>query len=63
MGWLYEKSTGSSRQVSIFEGVEYQLSDLVGLDFAVQHISLWGNQPNRQYVVGMTVNTGHLRRH
>jgi len=61
--WLYEKSTGNSRQISLFEGVEYQLTDPVGLDFAVQHISLWGNQPDRQYVVGLTVNTGHLRRH
>ncbi|MEO8594388.1 MAG: hypothetical protein ABI759_13810 [Candidatus Solibacter sp.] len=63
VNWLYEKATGNARQISLFEGVEYQVSDPVGLDFAVQHISLWGNQPDTQYVVGLTINTGHLRRH
>ena len=60
---LYEKSTGVARQLSLFEGMEYQISDPVGLDFAVQHISLRGPQPDTQYVLGVTVNTGHLRRH
>ena len=63
LNWLYEKSTGNTRQISLFEGMEYQVSDPVGLDFAVQHISLWGNQPDTQYVVGLTVNTGHLKHH
>jgi len=61
--WLWEKSTGNSRQISLFEGVEYQLTDPIGLDFAVQHFSVWGNQPDRQYVIGLTVNTGHFRHH
>ena len=63
MNWLYEKSTGNSRQISLFEGMEYQVTDPFAIDFAVQHISLWGNQPDTQFVVGLTVNTGHLRRH
>ena len=60
---LWEKSTGNTRLVSLFEGVEYQVTDPLAIDFALQHISLWGNQPDTQYVVGLTVNTGHLRRH
>jgi hypothetical protein len=63
LNWLYEKSTGNSHQVSLFEGMEYQVTDPFAIDFAVQHISLWGNQPDTQFVVGLTVNTGRLRRH
>ncbi len=63
MNWLYEKSTGNSHQVSLFEGMEYQVTEPFAIDFAVQHINLWGNQPDTQFVVGLTVNTGHLRRH
>ena len=59
MNWLYEKSTGNSRQISLFEGMEYQVTDPLAIDFAVQHISLWGNQPDTQFVIGLTVNTGH----
>jgi hypothetical protein len=62
MNWLYERSTGNTRQVSLFEGMEYQVTDPFAIDFAVQHISLWGNQPDTQLVVGLTVNTGRLRR-
>jgi hypothetical protein len=63
VNWLYEKSTGNSRQVSLFEGLEYQVTDPFAIDFAVQHISLWGNQPDTQFVVGITVYTPRLRRH
>jgi hypothetical protein len=59
---LWEKSTGVERQVSIFEGVEYQITDPVAVDFALQHISVWGGVPDRQFVIGLTVNTGRLRR-
>jgi hypothetical protein len=63
MNWLYEKSTGNSRQISLFEGMEYQVTDPFAIDFAVQHISLWGNQPDTQFVVGLTVSTGRFRHH
>ena len=63
MNWLYEKSTGNSHQVSLFEGMEYQVTEPSAIDSAVQHISLWGNRPDTQFVVGLTVNTGRLRRH
>ena len=40
-----EKSTGNCRLVSLFEGVEYQVTDPLAIDFAVQHISLWAISP------------------
>jgi hypothetical protein len=63
VNWLWEKSTGIERQISIFEGVEYQITDPVAVDFALQHISLWGGAPDRQFVIGLTVNTGRLHKH
>jgi hypothetical protein len=62
VNWLWEKSTGIDRQISIFEGVEYQITDPVAVDFALQHISIWGGQPDRQFVIGLTLNTGRLSR-
>jgi len=59
--WLYEKSTGTVRQISIFEGVEYQVTEKFAIDFSAQHISLWGSAPDTQIVVGFTVNTGRLK--
>jgi hypothetical protein len=59
--WVLEKSTGTARQISIFEGVEYQVTEKFAIDFSAQHISLWGNAPDTQIVVGITVNTGRLK--
>jgi hypothetical protein len=59
---LYERSTGVERQISIFEGVEYQITEKVAVDFAGQHFSVWGGQTDHQITVGLTVNTGRLRK-
>jgi hypothetical protein len=59
--WLYERSTGVGRTVSLFEGVEYQITDKVAVDFSGQHFSVWGGAPDHQVSVGLTVNTGRLR--
>lgn len=43
VNWLWERSTGGgSAQISIFEGVEYQITDNVAVDFSAQHFSVWG---------------------
>ena len=63
VNWLYERSTGSGAQISLFEGVEYQITDNVAVDFSAQHFSVWGGQVDHQISVGLTVNTGSLRRH
>jgi len=60
--WVWERSTGIERQISIYEGVEYQIVDPFALDFTVQHISVWGGGRDTQFVLGITVNTPHLHR-
>ena len=59
---LYERSTGVPRQISLFEGVEYQVTERVAVDFSGQHFSVWGGPVDHQITVGLTVNTGRLRR-
>jgi hypothetical protein len=60
---LWEKSTGPVRQVSIFEGIEYQICDPVAVDFSAQHLSVWGGPTDHQIAIGVTVSTNHLHRH
>jgi hypothetical protein len=60
---LYEKATGSDRQISLFEGIEYQVNDPFSIDFSVQHIAVWGGPRDTQYVVGITLYTPKPRRH
>lgn len=60
--WLWEKSTGLDRQVSAFEGVEYQITERAAVDFSGAHFAVWGGRLDNQVVVGLTVNTGRLHR-
>lgn len=60
---VYERSTGVERQISIFEGVEYQIVDALAVDFSAQHLNVWGGQLDHQVVVGLTVSTGRLHAH
>jgi hypothetical protein len=57
---IYEKSTGVERQISLFEGIEYQIVDAVAIDFSAQHLNVWGGQIDHQVVIGLTLNTGRL---
>lgn len=58
---LYERSTEVPRQISVFEGVEYQITEKVAVDFSGQHLSVWGGPVDHQVSVSLTVNTGRLR--
>ena len=60
--WLYEKSTGAKRAMSLFEGVEYQINPKVAVDFSGQHFNVWGGAIDHQVAIGLTVNLGRLRR-
>jgi hypothetical protein len=62
VNWVWERSTGVERQISLFEGVEYQVTDPFAIDFSVQHISVWGGARDTQFVIGVTINTPHLHR-
>ena len=59
---LYEKATGVTSQVSLFEGIEYQVTDPFSIDFSLQHIGVRGGQPDTQFVVGITLYTPKLHR-
>jgi hypothetical protein len=61
--WLWERSSGGDWLVSIFEGVEYQINEPVAIDFAAQHLNVWGGRIDHQVAVGLTVSTGRLHRH
>jgi hypothetical protein len=60
---LYEKATGTERQISFFEGVEYQITDPFSIDFSFQHIAVFGGPRDTQFVVGITLYTPKLHHH
>jgi len=59
--WLYEKSTGEERGISLFEGVEYQINNKLAVDFSGQHFNVWGGAVDHQISIGLTVNVGRLK--
>ncbi len=58
---LLEKSTGFERTLSLFGGIEYQITHRVAVDVAGQRIGFSGGGPDRLILVGLTVNSGKLR--
>ena len=58
-GW--ERSTGVARIASLLEGVEYQIVEKVALDVSAQQVAAAGHGPDRQLIVGMTINFGRPR--
>ncbi|HEY2381849.1 MAG TPA: hypothetical protein VGK48_11780, partial [Terriglobia bacterium] len=57
---LWERSTGQERIVSLFEGVEYQMTDRLAFDLGGQHFGVNGNATDHQMIFGITLNVGHL---
>ena len=57
---LWERSTGDDRIVSLFEGVEYQMTDRLAFDLGGQHFGVNGNGMDNQLVFGITLNVGRL---
>ena len=55
-----EKASGVRRQVSVFEGIEYQITGRVALDFSGQHYGLDSGAVDHQAVVALTVHFGRL---
>ncbi len=55
-----EKSTGLQRQIAIFEGIEYQITDRIALDFSGQHYGLGSGAVDHQAVIALTVHFGKL---
>ncbi|HTM51445.1 MAG TPA: hypothetical protein VL285_22270 [Bryobacteraceae bacterium] len=59
---IYERSTGAGRLVSIFEGLECQITEKLAVDLSGQHFDVVGGQIDHQIVVAFTINLGRLGR-
>jgi len=57
---IYEKSTGLDRLLSVFEGVEYQVTDNFAIDATAQHFNVVGGAIDHQVVIGITWNLGRI---
>ena len=55
---VWERSTGQPGAVSVFEGIEYQMTDRIAFDLSAQHVGMSGSPRDHQIVFGMTVNLG-----
>lgn len=56
-----EKSTSAPRQISLFEGMEYEFSEKLALDVSAQHSNVIGGPRDTQLVLGLTMNLGRVR--
>jgi hypothetical protein len=55
---LWEKSTGQTRTLSAFEGVEYQATERLAFDLAGQQVGYGSGPADHQLVFGLTYNFG-----
>jgi hypothetical protein len=55
---VLEKSTGFERTLAVFGGVEYHISERVAVDASGQRFGLAGGSPDRQFLLGLTINLG-----
>jgi hypothetical protein len=58
---VLEKSTGFERNLAVFGGLEYQINERVAIDATAQRLGLTGGSPDRQFLLGLTVNFGKGR--
>ena len=58
---LYDRSTGFGGTLAGFAGLEYQITPRAAVDVSGQRLGLSGGTPDRQVVVGLTVNLGKLQ--
>ena len=58
---VYERSTGAEGNWAAFAGVEYQITERIAVDFSGQRFGLAGGNPDRQVVVGLTMNFGKVQ--
>jgi len=56
----WEKSTGQNGALLAAEGIEYQVTEQLAFDLAVQHFASSGRTPDHQISVGMTLNLGKV---
>jgi hypothetical protein len=56
----WEKSTGLTRVLTAFEGLEYQMTERLAFDIAAQQTAAAGTPRDRQIAVGLTYNLGRV---
>jgi hypothetical protein len=56
--WQWERP-----QVSLFEGVEWQITDAFALDVSGAHQAVWGGPRDHEFVVAVTYSSRRLHRH
>ena len=54
----WERSTGTSSALLAVEGVEFQVTERLAVDFSAQHFATAGSAPDHQFAFGMTFNLG-----
>ncbi|MEQ1948963.1 MAG: hypothetical protein ABL995_17360 [Bryobacteraceae bacterium] len=55
----WEKPTGQACALAALEGVEFQATDRVAFDLSFQQFAIRHTAPDRQIVLGLTINLGH----
>jgi hypothetical protein len=63
VNWQWEKAAGTGAVISLFEGVEYQVSDPFAIDLTAQQMNVWGGHIDHQVVLAFTISTPRLHRH
>ena len=58
---VYEKATGLEHNWAAFAGIEYQITERIAVDVSGQRFGLAGGNPDRQLLVGLTMNFGKLQ--
>jgi hypothetical protein len=58
---MLEKSTGFERTLSVFGGIEYQIGERLALGASGQRYGLTDGAPDRQFLLGLTINLGKGR--
>jgi hypothetical protein len=57
---ILEKSTGFAHTLALYGGVAYQLTERLSVDVTGQRLGLTGIGPDRQVLVGFTLNFGKM---
>ncbi len=55
---VLERSTGFEQSLAAFCGVEYKITERVAIDASGQRYGLAGGAPDRQFLLGLTINLG-----
>jgi hypothetical protein len=58
---VYERSSGDVRRVSVYEGLEYQVTRKLAFDISGQQMNVHSSSPDHQVVFGITWNLGRFR--